>query len=116
MAAATLSLPCAAGRCAATGTVAGLIVAAAVTGTATGVDARVTREELAKLDEKVRVGEPETALIRLKFKDKADKAKVDDFDDLYNALDQHRPGDKVDVKVMRGEQAETLKLEVIVLP
>jgi len=45
-----------------------------------------------------------------------DKAKVDDFDDLYNALDQHRPGDKVDVKVMRGEQAETLKLEVIVLP
>jgi S1-C subfamily serine protease len=45
-----------------------------------------------------------------------DQAKVDDFDDLYNALDQHRPGDKVDVKVMRGEQAETLKLEVIALP
>jgi S1-C subfamily serine protease len=42
--------------------------------------------------------------------------KVDDYDDLYNVLDQHRPGDKVDVKVLRGEQVETLKLEVIVLP
>ena len=41
-------------------------------------EGRVTREELAKLEDKVRVGEPETALIRLKFKDKADKAKVDD--------------------------------------
>jgi len=43
-------------------------------------------------------------------------AKVEDYDDLYNALDQHRPGDKVDVKVARGDQTETLKLEVIVLP
>jgi preprotein translocase subunit SecD len=41
-------------------------------------DGRVTRDELAKLDDKVHVGEPETALIRLKFKDKADKAKIDD--------------------------------------
>jgi S1-C subfamily serine protease len=42
--------------------------------------------------------------------------KVDDFDDLYNALDQHHPGDKVDVKVMRGNEVVTLKLDVIVLP
>jgi S1-C subfamily serine protease len=42
--------------------------------------------------------------------------KVEDYDDLYNALDQHRAGDKVDVKVMRGDRLETLKLEVIVLP
>jgi S1-C subfamily serine protease len=42
--------------------------------------------------------------------------KVDDFDDLYNALDQHRPGDAVDVKVRRGDQLVTLKMEVIALP
>ncbi|APR84626.1 DegP protease [Minicystis rosea] len=45
-----------------------------------------------------------------------DSSKVEDFDELYNVLDQHRAGDKVDVKVMRGEKLETLKLEVIVLP
>jgi S1-C subfamily serine protease len=43
-------------------------------------------------------------------------AKVDDYDDLYNALDAHRAGDKVDVKVRRGEEVVTLALEVIVLP
>jgi S1-C subfamily serine protease len=42
--------------------------------------------------------------------------KVDDFDDLYNALDSHHAGDKVDVKIRRGEDAVVLKLEVIVLP
>jgi preprotein translocase subunit SecD len=41
-------------------------------------EGRVTREELNKLDEKVHVGQPETALIRLRFKDKADQAKIDD--------------------------------------
>ncbi len=41
-------------------------------------DGRVTREELSKLEEKVRVAQPETALIRLVFKDKADESKVDD--------------------------------------
>jgi preprotein translocase subunit SecD len=41
-------------------------------------EGRVTHDELAKLEEKVHVAQPETALIRLKFKDKADKAKLDD--------------------------------------
>jgi preprotein translocase subunit SecD len=41
-------------------------------------DARVTRDELSKLEEKVHVSEPEAAVIRLKFKDAADKAKLDD--------------------------------------
>ena len=41
-------------------------------------EGRVTREELSKLDEKVHVAPPETALIRLKFKDPADKSKIDD--------------------------------------
>jgi S1-C subfamily serine protease len=44
-----------------------------------------------------------------------DAAKVDDFDDLYNALDVHHAGDRVDVKVRRGDDTATLKLEVIVL-
>jgi len=41
-------------------------------------EGRVTRDELSKLEDKVRVSQPETALIRLKFKDKTDKSKVDD--------------------------------------
>ena len=47
-------------------------------------DGRVTRDELAKLDDKVHVAEPEAAIIRLKFKDKADKSKIDDrFDKKF---------------------------------
>jgi len=42
--------------------------------------------------------------------------KVDDFDDLYNALDQHHAGDMVDVKVRRGNDVATVKIEVIALP
>jgi S1-C subfamily serine protease len=45
-----------------------------------------------------------------------DAAKVEDFDELYNALDAHHAGDKVDVKVRRGDETVTLKLEVMVLP
>jgi preprotein translocase subunit SecD len=41
-------------------------------------EGRVTREELTKLDDKLHVAQPETAIIRLKFKDKADKSKLDD--------------------------------------
>jgi preprotein translocase subunit SecD len=41
-------------------------------------EGRVTREELSKLEDKVHVAQPETALIRLRFKDKNDKSKVDD--------------------------------------
>ncbi|HSY25762.1 MAG TPA: hypothetical protein VK841_26765, partial [Polyangiaceae bacterium] len=41
-------------------------------------DGRVTRDELSKLADKVHVSEPEAALIRLKFNDKADKAKIDE--------------------------------------
>ena len=41
-------------------------------------EGRVSREELAKLEDKVHVATPETSLIRLKFKDKADQKKLDD--------------------------------------
>jgi S1-C subfamily serine protease len=42
--------------------------------------------------------------------------KFDDFDDLYNALDQHHAGETVDVKVRRSNAAASLKVEVIALP
>jgi preprotein translocase subunit SecD len=41
-------------------------------------EGRVTRDELSKLEDKVHASQPETALIRLRFKDKNDKSKVDD--------------------------------------
>jgi preprotein translocase subunit SecD len=41
-------------------------------------DARVTRDELSKLDAKVHVAEPEAAIIRLKFRDVGDKSKLDE--------------------------------------
>jgi S1-C subfamily serine protease len=45
-----------------------------------------------------------------------DAAKVEGYDDLYNALDARRAGDKVDVKVVRGDKVVTIKLDVIALP
>jgi S1-C subfamily serine protease len=44
-----------------------------------------------------------------------DGKKVETFDDLYNGLDAHRPGDKVEVGVRRGEQVITLTMEAIVV-
>ncbi|MGA3121697.1 MAG: protein translocase subunit SecD [Polyangiaceae bacterium] len=41
-------------------------------------EGRVTRDELANLEGKVHVAQPETAIIRLKFKDRGDKSKLDD--------------------------------------
>jgi preprotein translocase subunit SecD len=41
-------------------------------------EGRVTRDELAKLDALLHVSQPEAAIIRLKFKDKNDKSKIDD--------------------------------------
>jgi S1-C subfamily serine protease len=43
-------------------------------------------------------------------------AKVEDYDDLYNAIDSHQVGDQVDVKVRRGEDIVTLRLDVVLLP
>jgi S1-C subfamily serine protease len=41
--------------------------------------------------------------------------KVDDFDDLYNLLDQRRAGDKVNVKIRRRGEVTTLPMEVVVV-
>ncbi|MGH7294818.1 MAG: hypothetical protein ACRELB_07795, partial [Polyangiaceae bacterium] len=41
-------------------------------------EGRVTRDELDKLEGKLHIFTPETAIIRIKFKDPADKSKIDD--------------------------------------
>jgi preprotein translocase subunit SecD len=41
-------------------------------------EGRITREELDKLEDKVHLSEPEASLIRIKFKNPADKSKIDD--------------------------------------
>jgi preprotein translocase subunit SecD len=69
-------------------------------------EGRVTRDELAKLDALVHVAQPEAALIRLKFKDKADKAKIDDrftrkF--LQELSEMQGPGDDEITFKIRGE-------------
>mgnify|MGYP000881399187 CR=1 FL=1 len=45
-----------------------------------------------------------------------DGQKVKDFDDLYNAIDKHSAGEKVDVTVKRGEETLVLKgIDLVVL-
>jgi S1-C subfamily serine protease len=45
-----------------------------------------------------------------------DGQKVKDFDDLYNAIDKHSAGEKVDVTVKRGEETVVLKgIDLVVL-
>jgi len=45
-----------------------------------------------------------------------DDDRVDNYDDLYNALDEHKAGDMVDVTVVREGQKAKLRSELIVLP
>jgi S1-C subfamily serine protease len=42
-----------------------------------------------------------------------DTDDVKEFDDLYAALDKHKAGDKVNVKVRRGDKTLTLSIELI---
>jgi S1-C subfamily serine protease len=39
--------------------------------------------------------------------------KIADYDDLYNALDEHKAGDVVDVKLARNGKVVTMKLDVV---
>ncbi len=41
-----------------------------------------------------------------------DSQKIDDYDDLYNALDAHQAGDKVKVKLRRGDQTIEVTAEL----
>ncbi|MFO0674941.1 MAG: trypsin-like peptidase domain-containing protein [Polyangiaceae bacterium] len=41
--------------------------------------------------------------------------KVDDYDDLYNALDAHKPGETVNVKVKRGDTVSTVPVPIVVI-
>jgi S1-C subfamily serine protease len=45
-----------------------------------------------------------------------DNDRVDDYDDLYNALDAHKAGDTVDVSVVREGQPAKLRTQLIALP
>jgi S1-C subfamily serine protease len=42
-----------------------------------------------------------------------DGKAIDDYDDLYNALDAHQPGDHVKLKVRRGNQVLELSSDLI---
>jgi S1-C subfamily serine protease len=41
--------------------------------------------------------------------------RVVDYDDLYNALDRHTPGDRVDITVSRGGDTETVSVVLVAL-
>lgn len=42
--------------------------------------------------------------------------KVEGYDDLYNLLDGHRLGERVTVKIQRGEQTLSVPIELVLLP
>jgi len=44
-----------------------------------------------------------------------DEHEVHNYDDFYNALDRHRPGDAVEVRVLRGDDIVKTKVELIVV-
>ncbi len=44
-----------------------------------------------------------------------DETRIETFDDLYTALDAHKPNDMVKVTVARGDTTATLNVQVIVL-
>ena len=44
-----------------------------------------------------------------------DAATIEDYDDLYNAIDAHKAGDQVAVKVRRNDAALSMRATVIEL-
>jgi S1-C subfamily serine protease len=45
-----------------------------------------------------------------------DQQKVEDYDDFYNALDAHQSGDRVNLKLRRGDQVVEAQTELMALP
>ena len=45
-----------------------------------------------------------------------DDRPVENYDDLYNVLDGHRPGDRVPIKIRRSGQIVSASLELVALP
>lgn len=45
-----------------------------------------------------------------------DGERIEDYDGLYNALDKHRPGDRVEVTVLRDGKTQKVPVNVIALP
>jgi S1-C subfamily serine protease len=44
-----------------------------------------------------------------------DDHEIENYDDLFNALDHYEPGSKVDVKVMRGGEVFAIEAELALL-
>jgi S1-C subfamily serine protease len=44
-----------------------------------------------------------------------DDKPVNDYDEFYNAVDAHKAGDKVTVKVRRGDQVMSIPMELVVV-
>jgi S1-C subfamily serine protease len=44
-----------------------------------------------------------------------DQTRVDDYDDLYNAFDSHQSGDRVKLKLRRGDQVVEVETELVTL-
>ena len=44
-----------------------------------------------------------------------DRSPVGSYDDFYNALDEHRAGDEVDIKILRGGKVVTARVSLVAL-
>src|SRR5262249_30453976 len=41
---------------------------------------------------------------------------VDDYDDLYNTLDKHHPGERVDLTIVREGKSQKVPVDLVALP
>ncbi len=79
-------------------------------------EGRVTREELSKLDASVHLSTPETSIIRLKFKNKADKGKLDERfrkSFLSELSEAPGPGDSEITFKLRGEDESHIREDAV---
>ena len=72
-------------------------------------DGLLTREELGKLEEKLHIFTPESAVLRVKFKDAADAAKIDDrfIKKFQQELSQQRGSDPTEITFKIRAEVET---------
>ncbi len=72
-------------------------------------DGLLTREELGKLEEKLHIFTPESAVLRVKFKDAADAAKIDDrfIKKFQQELSQQRSSDPTEITFKIRAEVET---------
>jgi preprotein translocase subunit SecD len=72
-------------------------------------DGLLTREELGKLEDKLHIFTPESAVLRVKFKDAADAAKIDDrfIKKFQQELSQQRSSDPTEITFKIRAEVET---------